>query len=89
MRRRVLMKGPQLRPELIDILLTGDTRTGAEMVDGKPYDPFVIFDDHDYRALWQAHRGNLLAEWRRRGCSGCPWAQEQFEQAHTELEQRQ
>jgi hypothetical protein len=70
--------------ELIDLLLDGRARSHEEAekleAEGINYDVFVQFDQHDYPALWRTHRVELLAEWRRRGGQGEPWAA-QFDHA--------
>jgi hypothetical protein len=58
-----------LSPEVVDILLTGDS----------PADHFLKFDldcreNWGYlRRLWRENRKALLAEWKRRGGEGDPW----------------
>jgi hypothetical protein len=67
---------PGLSRELVDVLLLGDS----------PSDPFFIFsvdilEGGQYlRRLWEAHRPELLDEWRRRQGEGLCWAERQYEQ---------
>ena len=70
---------PPLNLALIDWLLNGQPRTGAEIAalgaEGAGYDAFIEFEmpGPDLAALWRQHRGWLLAEWQRRGGQGQPW----------------
>ena len=74
--------GPDdLFPELIEILLDGWSSPRTPPRGADPAEAFRIFwlSDADFRRAWQTHRAALLAEWRRRGKPGRPWAADQFE----------
>ncbi len=45
--------------------------------------PFVLVSPagrDELRALWSRHRDELLAEWKREGRKGRPWAETEFDE---------
>jgi hypothetical protein len=68
-RRSRISLAPELTPEMIDLLLTGDS----------PADPFLRFtvdllEGGDYLPrLFRENRAALEAEFHRRGLPGRPW----------------
>jgi hypothetical protein len=73
---------------MVDYLLTGDYMTvhesmaalGTDDTAYAPWAPLIEPAYQDLGAVWREHRAALLAEWKRRGGKGAPWAALEFDQ---------